>query len=163
MVTVKPLHGGQYYVTASLQQHSTAASTYETVHTMPLGTKGRRRATYARPEDYATCTAQIANAQYTFGVSGSPEIGARVRRGPNWPQGNNEDGGIGNRGTVISPFTKQQTTVHQTQLLAVDTYSHSHAEDAYMYSNSIVYVEWDNGNREQYEWGRAFPIELVPY
>ena len=154
MVTVKPLHCGQYYVTASLQQHSTAASTYETIHTTPLGTKESGRATYARPEDYTTCTAQITNAQYTFSVSGSPEIGARVRRGPNWPQGNNEDGGVGNRGTVISPFTKQQTTVRQTQLFA---------EDTYMYSNSIVYVEWDNGNREQYEWGCAFPIELVPY
>ena len=165
IVTVKPLHGGQYYVTASLQQHPTAASTHEMVRTTPLGTKGSGRATYARP---TTCTAQITNVQYTFSVSGSPEIGARVRRGPDWPQGNNEDGGIGNRGTVISPFTKQQTKVRQTQLLAVDTYSdsedaYSDSEDAYMYSNSFVYVEWDNGNREQYEWGHAFPIELVPY
>ena len=164
MVTVKPLHGGQYYVTASLQQQPTTASSYEdeeTVHTTPLFTKRSGRAAYARP--YIAQTAQVKNAQYTFSVSGRPEIGARVRRGPHWPQGNNEDGGIGNRGTVISPFTKQQTKLRQTQLFAEDTCSNFSAEDTYIYSNSIVYVEWDNGNREQYEWGRAFPIELVPY
>ena len=166
MVTVTPLYGGQYYVTASLQQQPTTASTYEgeeMIRTTPLVPMGSGRAAYVMPEDFTTHTAQVRNAQYTFSVSGSPEIGARVRRGPDWPQGNNEDGGIGNRGTVISPFTKQQTTVRQTQLLAENTYSDFPAEDTYMYSNSFVYVEWDNGNREQYEWGRAFPIELVPY
>ena len=130
MVTVTPLHGGQYYVTASLQQQLTAASTYE-------------------DEYKSTAAYKPKNSQYRFIVSGRPAIGARVRRGPNWPQGNNEDGGIGNGGTVISPSTKKLTTVRQTQLRVAD--------------DSFVYVEWDNGNREQYEWGRIFPIELVPY
>ena len=206
MVTVKPLHGGQYYVRASLQQQPTSASTHEDekpVHTTPAmyeqSTSHSGRAAYTRravtskrivPGSIPVstqCTFNFSgsletvgrvrrgrnwpqgnnedggivlgstpvNTQYTFSVSGSPEIGARVRRGPNWPHGNNEDGGIGNRGTVISPFTKQQTTEgygHQTQLLQPEAYS-----------DSFVHVEWDNGNREQYEWGRIFPIELVPF
>ena len=192
MVTVKPLHGGQYYVSASLQQHTTPIAMYEksTSHnsgragyakgavkskrmvpdSIPVSTQftfsfggshepvGRvpRRRNWPHNEDYGIVPGSTpVNTQYTFSVSGSPEIGARVRRGPDWPQGNNEDGGIGNRGTVISPFTKQQTTEgydHQTQLLQLEAYS-----------ESFVYVEWDNGNREQYEWGRVFPIELAPF
>ena len=121
---------------------------------MSLVTKNSGRAAYTTPavtSHYAIHTTQVKNAQYTFSVSGRPKIGARVRRGPDWPQGNNEDGGIGNRGTVISPSTKQQTTVCQTLLMfpTLDNYS--------------VHVEWDDGNREQYEWGDIFPIELVPY
>ena len=204
MVTIKPLHGGQYYVRASLQQHPTSASMHEdekSVHTTPIAmyekptshssgragyVKGavtskriapnftpvstqytlssetvrreRRRHNWPQGnnEDFGIVPGSTrVNTQYAFSVSGSPEIGARVRRGPNWPQGNNEDGGIGNRGTVISPFTKQQTTErydHQTQLVQLEAYS-----------ESFVYVEWDNGNREQYEWGRVFPIELAPF
>ena len=208
MVTVKPLHGGQYYVGASLQQHPTSASAHadeKPVHattkpiyeqstshnfgrapytrravtskrTVPvyspvntkyvlnfsgsLETVGRVRRSRKCPQGNNEDGGRVpgstpVNTQYTFSVSGRPEIGARVRRGPNWPQGNNEDGGIGNRGTVISPSTKQQTTEgygHQTQLLQLE-----------VYSDSFVYVEWDNGNREQYEWGHIFPIELAPF
>ena len=155
MVTVKPLHGGQYDVVASLPA---PVNTHETTSVSEYEDEGTVYKAFDSEDEIA-----VEDTQYTFTVCGSPEIGARVCRGPDWPQGNNEDGGIGSSGTVISPFTKQQTKVRQTQLLAEDTYSDFSAEDTYMYSNSIVYVEWDNGNREQYEWGCAFPIELVPY
>ena len=79
MITVTPLHGGTYTVTASLQQRPTADS-----------------------EVYSK--AAVYDQQYHFTVIGTPKIGARVRRGPNWPRGNNEDGGISNRGIVIRPF-----------------------------------------------------------
>jgi len=144
MITVTPLHGGTYYVTASLRQ-SRVGNESEDVE---IGDD---------PQPFTFSSA--ANSQYTFTVIGTPKIGARVRRGPNWPQGNNEDGGIGDRGTVIHPYTKQHLTPQPT---VGDPFGNQYLTQQLMPMGD-VYVEWDNGNKNGYQWGRGFPIELVPY
>ena len=156
MITVTPLHGGTYYVTASLQQR-------------PARSESRDITYFDDPQ--TTCSPTVAidfsTAQYTFSVIGTPNIGARVRRGPNWPQGNTEDGGIGNRGTVIHPFTQQHLAPQSTVGPFTSQYPTQQLmprDDIVQWDNgNDVYVQWDTGNKNRYQWGHSFPIELVPY
>ena len=94
-------------------------------------------------------------------VKGTPQMGSRVRRGPNWCS-SESDGGNRGEGTVVN---------------IIPDYSHHCA----MYSGkrrrrmvellrkpsrSTIHVKWDNGNEGQYRWDESTglcEIELTPF
>ena len=86
-------------------------------------------------------------------VTGTFNIGGRVRHGPDWTLGNT-DGGIGNKGTVIE---EQEYTANYRS-------GKGHYSEPKTGRQRYTYVRWDNGNYGQYSCNQGGPyqLELVP-
>ena len=97
--------------------------------------------------------AKQAEDHYGVTVTGTFNIGGRVRRGPDWTLGNT-DGGIGNKGTVIE---EQEYTANYR---SGKGYYPKPKTGQQLYT----YVRWDNGNYGWYSCNQGGPyrLELVP-
>ena len=91
-------------------------------------------------------------------VSGTFNIGDRVRQGPDWTHAN-ADGGIGNKGTII----EERDYIANYRGVAT---AHMHSSQPYYGygTHQQLYVRWDNGNYGQYSCneGGPYQLELVP-
>ena len=195
LLTIEPLYCGRYTVQASLRHMMEMTQSPEVVQSQQYVTHARRRRRADVVSSSFPTGQQRMNddlCQHTFTVTGAPAIGTRVRRGPNWQDGD-EDGGQGGKGTVTQqPDGEQVQTSQQYEHQQVDYRQMPGVRMATLATRSFneigqmpgqyrqtpgvrshqvqermhqVSVKWDNGNSGIYTWNEhkcIFHIELVP-
>ena len=166
LVEFTPLHSGRFTVSAGI--YSSQSGSQQATHASFRG-QGVRKA-----HQLSVDPVQPSEVYCTITVTGTFNIGDRVRQGPDWMDGD-ADGGAGSSGTIVSEqeYTRnhiQDQQGQQYQQGGLHHKSRQHRQgQQYQRSEYItgqqMYVHWDSRNYGQYACNHPYGpylLELVP-
>ena len=150
LVEFTPLHSGQFTISAGI--YSSQSGSQQATHASFRG-QGVRKA-----RQLSVDPVQPSEVYCTITVTGTFNIGDRVRQGPDWMDGD-ADGGAGSSGTIVSEQEYTNNHVQGQQRQQGRVYPQPY------YGGQQMYVHWDSGNYGQYacngQYG-PYLLELVP-